>query len=112
MDMAGESMTRRDHGKTLGLITTVRHVIRLQPFKGFVIEVEDVHFHHDSAVFLADYGAFAKPVDEDSERVVGLSAISVCYKHAETHPDQKLLIAGHTDTTGQPSYNFPLSQKR
>jgi len=110
--MAGDTITRRDYAAKFNRPTTIDNIFHLQPFQGYVIEVEDVHFHHDSAVFLADYGAFTTPVDEDSERVVGLCAVRACYQQAAAHPQQKLLIAGHTDTTGSASYNLPLSRKR
>jgi len=44
-------ITRRDHNQTFQKPTTQNHQFRLQPFRGYVLEVEDVHFHHDSAVF-------------------------------------------------------------
>jgi len=108
----GVDITRRDHTQAFKKPTTQTHQFQLKPFQGYVIEVEDVHFHHNSAVFLADYGAFTTPVDEDSERVVGLCTVRACYQQAASHPQQKLLLAGHTDTTGSAAYNLPLSRKR
>lgn len=77
-----------------------------------LIEVEDAHFRYDSAVFLpepaADEGADAPP----PETVVGLEILKTIFLRLKEFPGEKLLVAGHTDTTGPDAYNVPLSEKR
>jgi outer membrane protein OmpA-like peptidoglycan-associated protein/phage protein D len=80
--------------------------------KALVIEVEDAHFRFDSAVFLpepaADTGADAPPPDT----IAGLDVLKTIYLRLKEFPDEKLLVAGHTDTKGADAYNLPLSEKR
>ena len=78
--MPNTDITRRDHEKTFDRLTTLNHQFHLQPFNGFVIELEDVHFHLDSAVLLPDYGTFDTPIPGDpaapdaaTERAIALS---------------------------------------
>jgi hypothetical protein len=100
-------ITRRDHDKTYQRPTTETHVFHLQPFQGWRLEMGDVHFHHDSAVLLPDYD-----VVPDASRVTALATLAACLNHARKNPAHKLLIAGHTDTTGQNAYNLGLSELR
>lgn len=80
--------------------------------KALVIEVEDAHFRFDSAVFLpepaADTGADAPPPDT----IAGLDVLKTIYLRLKEFPDEKMLVAGHTDTKGADAYNLPLSEKR
>jgi Putative peptidoglycan binding domain len=101
------AITRRDHSLTWKRKTTEDHHFQLQPFKGYVLEVEDVHFHLDSAVFLPDYGDAPDPA-----RITGLAVIAAAYDHAKNNPTRQLLDAGHTDTSGQDAYNLGLSVQR
>jgi hypothetical protein len=101
------SITRRQHGESFQRPTTEPNEFRLTPFRGYVLEVEDVHFHHDSSVLLPDYADTPDPA-----RITALAVIGSAYEHAGENPSQQLLIAGHTDTSGQAGYNVGLSQKR
>ena len=105
----GTNLTRRDHKLTFGKPTTQTHVFQLQPFRGYILEVEDVHFHYDSAVLLPNYPPDDRPLDGPS---LGLAALAKCLKHQSEHPSQSVLVVGHTDTSGDPQYNLTLSQKR
>ena len=42
----------------------------------------------------------------------GLLALRSTYLHASQHPEQRILIAGHTDTAGSAAFNVQLSQLR
>jgi len=79
--------------------------------RGYLLEMEDVQFHHGSAVLLPD-----RPDDADAagdpERLDGLAALRVGLEWAGHHPDQRLLVAGHTDTTGSDAVNLVLSRRR
>jgi outer membrane protein OmpA-like peptidoglycan-associated protein len=106
-------ITPRDKDKVFDRPVDNRHRFVLKRFRGYVLDVEDVHFHLDSAVFLPDYGDVGLPVDpSDQNHVSGLAALRSVYLHAEAHPEQKLIVIGHTDRSGPESYNVDLSQKR
>lgn len=77
----------------------------------YILELEDVLFHFDSPVLLPDTTATGNGTAQQ-QRINGLAVLRTCYDHAETHTNQKLLIAGHTDTTGSEAYNIELSQMR
>ncbi len=115
--MPDTDITRREHEKKFDRLTTINHLFHLQPFKGFVMELEDVHFHFDSAVILPDFGTFDAPLEGDpaapdpaTQRVISLAVVRACYLQGAK--GQKMLIAGHADTSGSPDYNFPLSLQR
>ncbi|MDB5048344.1 MAG: hypothetical protein JWO30_1415 [Fibrobacteres bacterium] len=95
------------------LTTGQSFLFKLERFKAFCLEVGDFHFNHDSAVFLPEF----KPEEQKDQkagevRFRGLAALRACYIQAETHADESLLIAGHTDTSGAADYNVKLSQQR
>ncbi len=100
-------ITRRKNKEVFTRPTTVNHTFVLTPFHGYVLEVEDIRFHHDSAVFLPDHGDAP-----DANRVTGLSILAAAYDHAKKNPQRQLLDAGHTDTTGADAYNIDLSIQR
>lgn len=109
--MADDSITRRDHEQKFERPTTVSHVIHLKPFQGYVLEVDDEHFHLDSAVLLPNYGTSAAQ-DAAEGPTLGLAVLAECLRHAKDNPNQTVLIAGHADTSGQDAYNLTLSKKR
>lgn len=112
--MAETLVTRRQAREKAERPTGALHVFRLRPRKALVLEVEDLHFHHDSAVLLPDYEAAPNAPDGTGhqDRVTGLAVLRACYLHAKKNPAQKTIITGHTDTTGAASYNLGLSQMR
>ncbi|MFH1748264.1 MAG: peptidoglycan-binding protein [Planctomycetota bacterium] len=110
--MADTEITRRDYDKTWSRRTDELHRFILRGYRALILEVDEVHFHHDSAVFLPDYGTDPSPGGSTDDEIAGLAVIATCYRHAEEHPDQKLLVAGHTDTSGPDAYNVGLSHKR
>lgn len=84
-----------------------------QPF-GHLLEVEDTHFHHDSAVLLPDFEETEGDAKkgERADKVSGLAVLRAVYFHAKNHPGQTLQIFGHTDTSGPKAYNQTLSELR
>ncbi len=107
-------------GATTGLPNTFIHrLLNVQ-----ILEMEDVLFHLDSAVMMP-----AKPegrsssdgvgdndtdagTQQQQDQVSGLAALALCFKQFEFDPNKRLLIAGHTDTSGQAKMNFELSAQR
>ena len=92
-----------------------------------VLEMEDVLFHLDSAVMMptAPAGKSSKQGEKDDgpddlgssfhkeqEAVSGIQALALVFKQFELNPDKQMLVAGHTDTSGEPKYNFKLSEDR
>ena len=49
---------------------------------------------------------------EFSRFITSLAAIAACYDFAEKSPKRKIVITGHTDTTGAADYNIGLSEQR
>ncbi|MCC7374720.1 MAG: hypothetical protein IT581_08685 [Verrucomicrobiales bacterium] len=111
--MPPTEITRRDHATRFRVASDQSHEFRLRVFHLRVLELEDAHFHLDSAVLLADYDTDdPQPDSEVRERVTALVAIAEGLKYARSHPTERTLVAGHTDTSGSTSYNLPLSNQR
>lgn len=109
----GTPITRRDHDRQFDRVSNETHTFILQRFQARVLEVEDVHFNHDSAVMLPDWGDCDHNVDTaDQNDVSGLAILRTAYLHAQRHTEDQLLIAGHTDRSGGDAYNLTLSELR
>lgn len=76
------------------------------------LEVKDVLFHFGSAVVMPDAESKDELASIEDDHETGLWVIRAAYVQAVDHPDQKLLIAGHTDTSGTASDNEGLSKLR
>ena len=81
-----------------------------------ILEMEDVLFHLNSAVMMPERpkGASASQgaAQPSQDRISGIQALAVTFKQFEFDPRKRMLIAGHTDTSGDPALNFELSQQR
>lgn len=51
-------------------------------------------------------------IEEESWRRSTLNLIAITYHFLKKNPAYKLLVAGHTDRSGEDEYNFVLSEKR
>ena len=107
-------MSTNDHNlRSVNRPTGKRHQMMLKRRSGYVLEMEDAHFHFDSAVLMPDLGYSASnTIHHDDEYTTGLGVLAACFKHVSDNPTHKLLIAGHTDTSGPESYNLKLSRLR
>ncbi len=104
-----------------------------------VLEMEDVLFHLNSAVMMprcpsvgdttddpgepaeaesqVEYPA-AIPEDEGAqtseqqEQVSGVAALALVFKTSEFHPEYRIIVAGHTDTSGGIELNYRLANDR
>jgi len=115
------TLSLRQGAGPFSAMTGALHPFILRRLLGHFIEVEDLHFNHDSAVLLADYRNTAATDDDAAEdaqddaqdtRVTALAVLAAVYKHLEGHPERKVLVTGHTDKSGSDAYNLTLSQKR
>ncbi len=87
-----------------------------------VLEMEDVLFHLDSSVMMPERPSGKSSTDgasgpqtgikELQDRITGVKALALVFKQVEFDPDKRILVAGHTDTSGQAKYNFELSDLR
>lgn len=76
-----------------------------------VFEFEDKLFRLESAVVLPereDPGTGS----ENERKVTPVGIIASCLRYAQEHPNNLLLVAGHTDTAGNLDYNKKLSAWR
>jgi peptidoglycan hydrolase-like protein with peptidoglycan-binding domain len=146
--MSETEITRDDRGRQFSRPTGEVHTFRVRRSPARLLEVEDVRFHHDSAVLMPDtnvdtgvaetqaahyedgslmndvrrhnaahYRSFAElpyepPGSDTSTGVGGLGVLATAYRFASEHPDHRLLLAGHADTSGGVEYNFWLSELR
>jgi outer membrane protein OmpA-like peptidoglycan-associated protein len=82
---------------------------RSNPNEITIIEFQNKFFRTNSAVVLPD---MEKPSDSaDGKKTTPIATIASCLQYAH-NTMKSILITGHTDTAGNDSYNFTLSQKR
>lgn len=111
--MGENDLTVEDSGRVLERATGELHLFTLRPHPAYRLEVHDVHFHHNSPVMLPDCTADDdEPDGEAHAEDTGLAVLAAALRYAREHPTQRLLIAGHADTSGDPSRNDPLSADR
>ncbi len=102
---------------TSSAITHHTNIVTLNRIKIYILEMEDVLFHLNSAVMMPENPEGESSSDsgggsDDQEKMSGLSALGLVYRQFEFDPDKRMIIAGHTDTSGQPKGNFELSEER
>jgi hypothetical protein len=107
--MSSTRITRRDHDKTFQRPTAQRHTFVLRRFKVKLIELEGLHFNLDSAVLLP-----VEPEGTAAERakVTPSQVLAVCLTHADAFRQERLIVTGHADTSGDPVHNVKLSELR
>lgn len=92
-----------------------------------ILEMEDVLFHHNSAVMMPENPggkSSADGTDDDAEdagdtevsqaqaAMSGLKALALVFRELGFDERKKIIIAAHTDTSGDVTYNFTLSEMR
>lgn len=110
--MADFDLTLRELEKGRLFAIGEPHVVKATLGRGHLVEMEDVQFHFDSAVMLPEPDCSDDPDKPAEERISGLAVLAACYKHAQEHPRELLVIAGHADTSGGAAGNLTLSQRR
>ncbi len=109
--MGDFKIRRADRQRSFNIASGVSHTFQITPAVAVMIELEDVHFHFDSAVLLPDFAGDANLVGQGGA-TTGLAVLAAVLGYARDNPDRKLLCAGHTDTSGPDAYNVELSQLR
>lgn len=107
--MGDVRLTRRQTHSVFGVPSGGRTTFQFRPFQVHVLEVQDTHFHHDSAVLVPQ---FDPEVGQTPDNPTGLEVLRGALVHSKKNPKEKLLISGHTDTSGQTGYNVQLSGLR
>jgi len=83
-----------------------------------IIEMEDVLFHLNSAVMMPQKPSGKSSSDgtdlgdKEYEEVSGVKALALVFRQFEFNPNIRMLISGHTDTSGTAKFNFVLSGER
>lgn len=115
--MGDRSIRAKTLGATFGGYTSALHSFALERATKHVLEIDDIHFHLDSAVLLPDN----PPEDERTAppaagppepRVTSIAVLAHCLRTADANPTWRLLMTGHADTSGQDAYNVTLSEQR
>ena len=107
--------------------TGQKSVLTVRPVTIQVLEMEDVLFHLNSAVMMprAPQGKSSSQGSEDDhedpddlaiqnsqQQMTGLGAIALAIRQFEFNPRYRILLAGHTDTSGGYAFNYELSELR
>ena len=98
--------------------TAVAAELEIKTIQVLVLELDDVLFHLNSAVLMperprgqsASHGSGSPAQDQD--KVSGVKALALALKQFQIDPQRRLLLAGHTDTSGDARSNFELSDQR
>jgi len=82
-----------------------------------ILEMEDVLFHLNSAVMMPEAPSGKSSEDGDApeggqEVASGVTALALIYRQFEFDKTRRMVIAGHTDSSGGVADNFTLSEKR
>lgn len=92
-----------------------------------ILEMEDVLFHHNSAVMMPENpqgDSSADGSEDDAEdagdaqvsqaqaAMSGLKALALVFRELQFDERKKIILAAHTDTSGDVTYNFELSEMR
>jgi|GEM_PF-3698075 peptidoglycan hydrolase-like protein with peptidoglycan-binding domain len=74
-----------------------------------ILEMEDIHFGHDSVLFLP---GGLRTGNAAADELSGLSVIRASLAYLKNNSDYRMLVVGHADTVGDDAYNLKLSQDR
>ena len=103
-------------GKSSAVTNSKTEVI-LKRSKIYILEMEDVLFHLNSAVMMPENpqgksSTQGGGADPEQIEVSGLKALALIFKQFEFDPDKRMIVTGHTDTSGSYDFNFKLSDER
>jgi len=99
--------------------------IQLQRIEMGILEMEDVLFHLNSCVMMpeapegpsSEQGEQGTTDTEDSRdgtqiTFTGIRALATVFRQLEAYPQQSILLAGHTDTSGGFELNYAIAHQR
>jgi hypothetical protein len=99
-------------------ITNRKNEVILKMVRMHILEMEDVLFHLNSCVVMPENPQGKSSSDGDMESddetldITGIKALAIVFKQFEFDPSKRMIIAGHTDTSGTDEFNFKLSDER
>lgn len=104
------------NGESSAITNRINEII-LKKVNMHILEMEDVLFHLNSAVMMpenpqgksSDQGGGAA---DEQVKVSGIKALGLVFKQFEFDQEVKMVISGHTDTSGTDEFNFKLSKER
>ena len=114
----------------LGNVSAFSHSkleLTLRPIGIYILEMEDVLFHLNSAVVMPENpqgessadGSEDDAADPDDatvenlqEKLSGIKVLALIFRELELDADKRVLVTGHTDTSGTAKFNFKLSEER
>lgn len=104
--------TREDIPESWSRGTEQQHRFDLHRYRGVLIELDDMHLNHQSAVFLAN--AHTDPIEEreDTEVISALAVLRAVYLYLEENEGHKVLVVGHGDTHGPETRDHRLTELR
>lgn len=86
------------------------HRLVVERIRAHLLEMEDAHFHFDAVVMQAKPRRTVTAAGGGD--ITGIAVIAAALRFAEAHPDKRLKVIGHTDTSGSRGYNQALSEDR
>jgi hypothetical protein len=94
-----------------------KNQFQLELIKVYILEMEDVLFHLNSAVMMPKAPEGASSTDGGGAtpaqtKVSGIEALAMVFRQFEFDENKRLLISAHTDTSGEVDFNFKLSDLR
>jgi hypothetical protein len=88
------------------------HVFVVERFTLDYVQLEDMLFHFGSSVMLPAGDEGSRDNAPERLRTSGLSVIADALAYAQDNAGKKVMVAGHTDTTGSAGFNLKLSEMR
>ena len=114
-DISEKSFTFKNFLENIPVFSHNQWELTIKKINVNVLEMEDVLFHHDSAVMMPrspEDKSGKKKGSKKQETVTGIRALALIFRQFEFDPDKRIIVTGHTDTSGSAKYNFELSKLR
>jgi hypothetical protein len=116
MANSGESQIPAAAAEQLTAVqTNQQNVITIRPVTSYLLEMEDVLFHSGSAVIMPENPAGRNTSGQGQQNqmtVSGIRALALVFRKLKENSERAVLIAGHTDRSGDATANFALSEQR
>jgi outer membrane protein OmpA-like peptidoglycan-associated protein len=97
--------------KNLELATGQKYDLIIEPARVKLLEIEDILFHHDSAVMMPGKIKESSS-NEASNQAGGIDSLVKLLRIVKNNSDLRILIAGHADRSGSYETNFKISEMR